>query len=110
MEGEDEDEVEVVDEALLITVVEEGVEGAGEAADPRGVPVVPVAPDAAPTLLSTSATNKKEGFIIRGTIIDRSFQPFVISKKYNTKRNGDKEIGIDYWYFCKKIIRLVLPN
>lgn len=60
MRGEDGDEVEVG--ALLITVVE-GVEGAGEAADPRGLPVDP-APGVAPTLLSTSARNKNSFFTI----------------------------------------------
>ena len=60
MRGEDGDEVE--DVTLLITGVE-GVEGAGEAADPRGLPADPT-PGVAPTLLSTSAKNKKMYFII----------------------------------------------
>lgn len=57
--GKDVQEVE--DETLLITGVEgvEGAEGAGEAADPRPLSADPVAPCAAPTLLSTSAKKKK---------------------------------------------------
>ena len=61
-EGEAEDE-EVETEGLLVVtevVGVEGVEGAGEGANPRGPPAVaPAAPGAAPALLSTSATENE---------------------------------------------------